>query len=60
MFATIVQRGPIVKQEQRDRLEAQFTERKVKIALWLIAGDKSPGPDGYGSQFFKDCWSVVK
>ncbi|XP_075108885.1 uncharacterized protein LOC142180721 [Nicotiana tabacum] len=52
----LVRRGPIVQQEQIDRLEEQFTEIEVKEALWSISGDKSLGPDGYESQFFKDCW----
>ncbi|XP_059301834.1 uncharacterized protein LOC132053747 [Lycium ferocissimum] len=25
-----------------------------------IDGDKALGPDGYGGQFYKDCWSIVK
>ncbi|XP_060170354.1 uncharacterized protein LOC132601271 [Lycium barbarum] len=24
-----------------------------------IAGDKAPGPDSFGSQFFKDCWDTI-
>ncbi|XP_019258456.1 PREDICTED: uncharacterized protein LOC109236704 [Nicotiana attenuata] len=27
--------------------------------MWAINGEKSPGPDGYGSKFFKDSWEVV-
>ncbi|XP_075078410.1 uncharacterized protein LOC142164316 [Nicotiana tabacum] len=40
-------------------LEEKFTEKEVKTALWSINGDKSPGPDGYRSKFFKDSWEVV-
>lgn len=29
-------------------------------ALWDIAGEKAPGPNGYESQFFKDCWDKIK
>lgn len=58
--SNLVRRGPIVQQEQREKLKAQFTEKEVKAALWSIVGDKSTGPDGYGSQLFKDCWPVVK
>ncbi|XP_010694539.1 uncharacterized protein LOC104907323 [Beta vulgaris subsp. vulgaris] len=25
----------------------------------LVEGDKSPGPDGFGTHFFKDTWSIV-
>lgn len=41
------------------QLEAVFTEKDVKEAIWSIDGNKSPGPDGYGSQFFKDNWEIV-
>lgn len=40
-------------------LAAEFTEKEVKQALWAIDGGKSPGPDGYGSKFFKDSWNIV-
>lgn len=58
--SNLIQKGTIIQREQRDSLEAQFTEKEVKEALWSIEGDKSQGPDGYESQFFKDCWSVVR
>lgn len=45
--------------DQRIMLEAEFTPRNVKRALWAIEGDKSPGPNGYGSQIFKDRWDIV-
>lgn len=31
----------------------------MKEALWGIDGTKTPGPDGYGTQFFKDSWSII-
>ncbi|XP_074305913.1 uncharacterized protein LOC141641138 [Silene latifolia] len=27
--------------------------------MFSIPGDKAPGPDGFSSQFFKDCWHIV-
>lgn len=35
------------------------TGEEIKKALWSIRGEKSPGIDGYGSQFFKDAWTIV-
>lgn len=32
---------------------------EVKNALWSIPEDKALGPDGFGSQFCKDCWHIV-
>lgn len=40
-------------------LEEEFKEREIKTILWAINGEKSSGPDGYGSKFFKDSWEVV-
>ncbi|XP_060210905.1 uncharacterized protein LOC132637908 [Lycium barbarum] len=34
-------------------------DEEVKKAMWEIKGDKTPGPDGYGSQFYKDSWDIV-
>lgn len=48
-----------MKQIQREHLEKEFTAAEVKAALWTIDGDKVPGPDGYGSKFFKDSWNVI-
>ncbi|XP_048494704.1 uncharacterized protein LOC125494882 [Beta vulgaris subsp. vulgaris] len=28
------------------------------MAMWAINGDKAPGPDGFGSHFYKDCWHI--
>ncbi|XP_070042873.1 uncharacterized protein [Nicotiana tomentosiformis] len=55
----LVRQGPIISAIQRTQLEEQFNENEVKKALWAIAGDKAPGPDGFDSQFFKDGWEVV-
>ncbi|XP_055830988.1 uncharacterized protein LOC129900030 [Solanum dulcamara] len=55
----IIKRGSVVTEAQRTQLEMVFTEKEVKEAMWGIDGNKSPGPDGYGSQFFKDNWDIV-
>ncbi|KAL2237248.1 UNVERIFIED_CONTAM: hypothetical protein Sindi_0916500 [Sesamum indicum] len=36
-----------------------FTPDDVKQAVFDIADDKAPGPDGYSSGFFKAAWPVV-
>ncbi|KAH0705731.1 hypothetical protein KY285_010268 [Solanum tuberosum] len=55
----ILMNGPMVNEEQCTQLKAMFTENYVKEAIWSIDGNKSPGPDGYVSQFFKDNWEIV-
>nr|XP_016464868.1 PREDICTED: uncharacterized protein LOC107787776 [Nicotiana tabacum] len=55
----IVKEGKIVSEEQRSQLIRNFSQKKVKDALWDIEGTKALGPNGYGSQFFKDSWNNV-
>lgn len=31
----------------------------MKHAIFSILGDKSPGPDGFGTHFFKEAWAIV-
>ncbi|KAH0738380.1 hypothetical protein KY290_037085 [Solanum tuberosum] len=37
----------------------EYTENDVKKAIFSIGSNKSPGPDGYGSDFYKKAWKVV-
>lgn len=32
---------------------------EIKAAVFSIPTDSSPGPDGYGSGFYKACWDIV-
>ncbi|XP_075078734.1 uncharacterized protein LOC142164605 [Nicotiana tabacum] len=59
VYSQIIRQGPTVKEEQRNELIVDFTETEVKEALWAIAGDKAASPNGFGGQFYKDCWDVV-
>ncbi|KAK1587186.1 hypothetical protein Q3G72_010418 [Acer saccharum] len=36
------------------------TEEEVKRAVFSIPMDSSPGPDGFGSEFYMSCWDIVK
>ncbi|GJR37695.1 putative RNA-directed DNA polymerase, eukaryota, reverse transcriptase zinc-binding domain protein [Tanacetum coccineum] len=36
-----------------------ITDVEIKTAMFDIGEDKSPGPDGYTSAFFKKAWDVV-
>jgi hypothetical protein len=35
-------------------------ESEVKNAIDHMPSDKAPGPDGFTSLFFKECWEIVK
>ncbi|XP_058222932.1 uncharacterized protein LOC131332652 [Rhododendron vialii] len=39
--------------------DAGVTPEEVKVAIFAINGDKSPGPEGYNASFFQKNWTVV-
>ncbi|XP_074305237.1 uncharacterized protein LOC141640287 [Silene latifolia] len=51
--------GNLVTQAHRDILLAAVIDEEIKGCLFSIPGNKSPGPDGYTSQFYKDAWDIV-
>ncbi|XP_056698158.1 uncharacterized protein [Spinacia oleracea] len=55
----IVHAGPTLEQLQKDQLLAPVTSEEVKYAMFSINGDKAPGPDGFGSYFFRENWNIV-
>lgn len=59
VVSTLVQAGPMVSEEQKAQMTKRITMQEIKEALWGIEGTKAPGPDRYGSQFFKESWSIV-
>lgn len=42
-----------------DSLCSIALREEIKEALWSINDNKSPGPDGFNSVFFKKAWSIV-
>ncbi|KAL2231032.1 UNVERIFIED_CONTAM: hypothetical protein Sindi_1697600 [Sesamum indicum] len=49
----------ILSNEEASHLISIFTPDNVKQAVFDIAENKAPGPDGYSSGFFKAAWPVV-
>ncbi|KAL2248024.1 UNVERIFIED_CONTAM: hypothetical protein Sindi_2654700 [Sesamum indicum] len=49
----------ILSNEEAGHLILAFRPDDVKQAVFDIADDKAPGPDGYSSGFFKAAWPVV-
>ncbi|KAL2231101.1 UNVERIFIED_CONTAM: hypothetical protein Sindi_1704500 [Sesamum indicum] len=48
-----------ITDEEASHLLLPFSPDDVKQAVFDIAEDKAPGPDGYSSGFFKATWPVV-
>jgi hypothetical protein len=40
-------------------LESPFTEEEVNSIVASLPSGKSPGPDGFNTDFMKKCWSVI-
>lgn len=55
----ILQNGPLVSEEQGLALYAPVTDEEVKAVIFSIPDDKSPGPDGFTSGFFRDTWAII-
>ncbi|XP_071687296.1 uncharacterized protein [Rutidosis leptorrhynchoides] len=48
-----------LSREQADHMIRQVSDQEVKNAMFDIGDNKSPGPDGYSSVFFKEAWDIV-
>lgn len=44
---------------QQASLELPFTVKEIRSAFFSLPRNKASGPDGYSSEFFTSCWSVV-
>lgn len=40
-------------------LTQEISEEEIKKVLFSMPNNKSPGPDGYTSEFFKKAWLIV-
>lgn len=46
-------------EEERRRLIRTVSEEEVRDVVFKMPSSKSPGPDGFTSEFFKSSWSVI-
>nr|GEV49162.1 RNA-directed DNA polymerase, eukaryota [Tanacetum cinerariifolium] len=44
---------------QSEDLERPVTYNEVKVVVWECGTNKSPGPDGFTFEFFRNFWSIV-
>lgn len=49
-----------ISKSDNAELVAPFLEEEIKEAVWSCKGDKSPGPDGFNFNFYKQFWGLVK
>ncbi|GFP94737.1 transposon tx1 uncharacterized 149 kDa protein, partial [Phtheirospermum japonicum] len=55
----VIGSGPTISPEQSECLVNSVSGDEIKAALFSIGEEKSPGPDGYTSNFFKKAWQTV-
>ncbi|KAK9672447.1 hypothetical protein RND81_12G101300, partial [Saponaria officinalis] len=58
--ASIMRTGPILTAEDCSQLTRAISDGEIREALFAIDINKSPGPDGYTSGFFKAGWDIVQ
>lgn len=46
-------------EEQQGALDSFFTAKEIRDAFFSLPKNKASGPDGYTSEFFCSCWSVL-
>eukprot|EP00253_Pinus_taeda_P003328 PITA_03328 len=49
-----------ISQEMNDSLNQEITEDEIKKTIWTLQPDKSPGPDGFPINFYRDFWYLIK
>lgn len=56
----VIDEGRVLTIDQQLMLLQMVTEEEIKEALWSIPVHKSPGPDGFGSSFYRQAWEVIR
>ncbi|XP_074318047.1 uncharacterized protein LOC141654831 [Silene latifolia] len=55
----IVRTGKVIDDHLSSLLLRDVSPEEIKQCFFSIPADKSPDPDGFSSQFFKDSWDIV-
>ncbi|XP_074292460.1 uncharacterized protein LOC141619333 [Silene latifolia] len=55
----VVRQGQCYTEAHWLLMSSHVTTEEVKKCLFSIPASKSPGPDGYSSQFYRDAWDIV-
>lgn len=48
------------RSDNLDFLTDPFTSQKIDAVVANLPSDKSPGPDGFNTDFIKKCWHIIK
>ncbi|VFQ73486.1 unnamed protein product [Cuscuta campestris] len=57
---TVAEHQEIIEQSHNEGLMSLPTEDKIKLTVWNMEPNSSPGPDGFNINFFKHCWDIIE
>eukprot|EP00253_Pinus_taeda_P024611 PITA_24611 len=49
-----------ITQGINESLNREIEEEEIRKAIWTLQPDKSPGPDGFPINFYRDHWQLIK
>jgi hypothetical protein len=49
-----------VSQEENDLLIKPFTMDEAQEAIFQMEHNKTPGSNGFPSEFYQSCWDIIK
>eukprot|EP00253_Pinus_taeda_P002537 PITA_02537 len=49
-----------ITQEINESLNRDIEEEEIRKEIWTLQPDKSPGPDGFPINFYRDYWQLIK
>jgi hypothetical protein len=49
----------LIRYEGLHELDSPFTKSEIDNIIKLLPSDKSPGPDGFNTNFIKKCWHII-
>jgi len=52
-------RGSLTEEDKTDLIKP-FSEEEIKAAIFEMKSASAPGPNGFGVQFFKQFWALIK
>lgn len=59
-FNSFLKNGYVLTTGDQLQLLSSYIKKEVKNAMFSSDANKSPGPDGYGSSFYRKAWSIVE
>jgi hypothetical protein len=49
----------LIRNEDLQGLDSPFTKQEIDNIIKSLPSDKSPGPDGFNTNFIKKCWHII-